>query len=80
MEKELIIDKLTTIFRDVFSDNTIILKEEITANDIGSWNSLSHMLMIAEVENNFSIKFKLKEISKLKDVGTLIDLVDSKLS
>lgn len=80
MKKEIIIGKLTSIFRDVFNDETIIIKEEINADDIGSWNSLSHMLMITEVENNFSIKFRLKEISKLKDIGSLINLIESKVT
>ena len=74
----IIIGQLTTIFRDVFNDETISLDHGITANDIGAWDSLSHMLMIAEVENTFSIKFRLREISKLKNVGTLIELIESK--
>ena len=78
MQKGMIIDKLTIIFRSVFNDDTIILNNEMTANDIGSWDSLSHMLMIAEVENAFSFKFKLREINKLKNVGVLIELIDSK--
>ena len=77
---EIIIGQLTTIFRKVFNDETIFLNNEITAGDIGSWDSLSHMLMITEVENVFSIKFKLREINKLKNVGTLIELIESKLT
>ncbi len=74
-----IINQLTKIFRKVFNDETISLNNEITAGDIGSWDSLSHMLMITEVENAFSIKFKLKEINKLKNVGSLVALIESKL-
>lgn len=80
MSKETIIDKLTTIFRKVFNDDTILLNNEMTANDVDSWDSLSHMLMIAQVENVFSFKFKLREINKLKNVGILIDLIESKTS
>ena len=79
MESEIITGQLTSIFRNVFNDETICLNNEITAGDIGSWDSLSHMLMITEVENVFSIKFKLREINKLKNVGTLIELIESKL-
>jgi len=79
MEEEMIIKKLTTIFRKVFNDETIVLNSELTANDVGSWDSLSHMLMITDVENTFSIKFSLREINKLKDVGTLINLIELKL-
>ena len=75
----MIIDKLTTIFRTIFNDDTIVLRNEMTVNDVGNWDSLSHMLMITDVENVFSIKFKLRELNKLKNVGTLIELIEFKL-
>ena len=78
MKMEMLIEKLTSIFRKVFDDETIVLSDQMTANDIGSWDSLSHMLMITQVENAFSIKFSLREINKLKNVGTLIRLIESK--
>ena len=78
MEEEVLTDKLTMIFRTVFNDDSIVLKDEMTANNIGGWDSLSHMLMITEVENAFAIKFSLREINKLRNVGTLIKLIDSK--
>ena len=79
MVREMIIDKLKTIFRTIFNDDTIVLRNEMTVNDVGNWDSLSHMLMITEVENVFSIKFKLRELNKLKNVGTLLELIESKL-
>ena len=78
-ETDMITDKLKIIFRTVFSDETIILNTDTTANDISSWDSLTHMLMLAEVEEEFSIKFKLREINKLKNAGTLIELIRSKI-
>jgi len=78
MEEDILTDKLTLIFRSVFNDDSIVLNDHTTASDIGSWDSLSHMLMITEVENAFSIKFSLREINKLKDVGTLIKLIETK--
>ena len=72
------IEKLTTIFRQVFDNEAIVLNDQLTANDIGAWDSLSHMLMIAQVEDAFSIKFSLREINKLKNVGALIKLIESK--
>ncbi len=79
MNKDKIIEKLTIIFRNVFNDDSIIiLKDEMTANDVASWDSLSHMLMIEQVESIFSFKFKLREINKLRNVGVLIDLIESK--
>lgn len=79
MDKLLIVEKLTSIFRTVFNDDTIILKDDLTANDVANWDSLTHMLMIGEVEKEFSVKFKLKELGKLEDVKSLIDLIELKL-
>lgn len=79
MEKNEIVEKLTGIFRNVFTDDTLILTDEMTANDVEKWDSLTHMLMINEVESAFNIKFKLKDLNKMKNVGNLIEIVTSKL-
>ena len=79
MEKELIIEKMTSIFHDVFGDNSIVIRDDMTAADVENWDSLTHMLMITKVEEVFGIKFKLKELNKLKMVGDLISTVESKL-
>ena len=78
MDNLTIKDRLTLIFRNVFNDDSILVDEQLTAEDVISWDSLTHMLMIAEVESQFSIKFKLREIGNLKNVGSLIDLIRAK--
>lgn len=80
MDRAGIFEKLTTVFRKIFNDDTIVLRDELTASDVANWDSLSHMLMIGEVENMFSVKFKLKELNKLADVKGLVDLIELKLA
>lgn len=79
MDKVLITEKLTAIFRTVFNDEAIVLRGDLTANEVANWDSLTHMMMIGEVEKVFSIKFKLKELGKLEDVKSLVDLIESKI-
>ena len=79
MDRALITEKLTTIFRSVFNDQAIVLRDDLTANDVANWDSLSHMLMIGEAEKEFSVKFKLKELGKLEDVKSLIDQLEQKI-
>jgi len=79
MERETILEKLTAIFRNVFNNETLILNNYLTANDVENWDSLSHMLLITEIESNFSIKFKLKDLNKMRNVGDMIDIISSKL-
>lgn len=79
MEKTTLIEKLTSIFRSTFNNENIIITDEMTANDVDGWDSLSHMLLITEIENSFSIKFKLKDLNKMKNVGDMIEVILSKL-
>lgn len=79
MNRNEIIEKLTAVFHEVFNDNNIVLRDDMTANDVENWDSLTHMLMITKVEEVFSIKFKLKELNKLKMVGDLINTIETKL-
>ncbi|WP_294142886.1 acyl carrier protein [uncultured Sanguibacteroides sp.] len=73
-----IIEKLTLIFRDIFTEPALELTSEMTANDVEKWDSLTHMLMVAEVEKQFGIKFKLKDLNKMKNVGSLISIIEEK--
>lgn len=64
----------------------LILKHEnfemvdgLTAADVDGWDSLTHMEIISSLEDDFNIKFKLRELNKLKDMKSLVDLIDSKL-
>lgn len=79
MDRIRITEKLTSIFRTVFNDDAIVLRDDMTAKDVAHWDSLTHMMMIGEVEKDFSIKFKLKELGKLEDVKSLMDLIERKI-
>ncbi len=78
MERTVIIEQATPIFRKVLNDTTLILTDQLTANDVDNWDSLSHMLLISEIEASFNVKFKLKELNKMKNVGDLISIIASK--
>jgi acyl carrier protein len=76
-------DRLQQIFRKVFGDATIELRDEMTAADIDGWDSLAHINLIIAVEREFKIKFAMAEISKTKDpgqnIGTLLQTIQGKL-
>ena len=78
MERTEVVTKLTGIFRTVLKNDSLVLSDELTANDVENWDSLSHMLLITEIETVFSIKFKLKELNKMRNVGDMTDIIISK--
>jgi|HubBroStandDraft_1064217.scaffolds.fasta_scaffold1176529_1 acyl carrier protein len=71
--------ELTGIFRKVFDDPLLTLREDMTAADVEGWDSLSHITLIVSIERSFRIKVALAEIQRLNDVGALIQLIHQKV-
>lgn len=71
---------LEPIFREVFDDESVILRRETTADDIEEWDSLTHMNLVIALELRFKIKFALGELQKLKNVGEMLDLINRKMA
>ena len=70
--------RLNDIFRDVFDDPSIIVREDMTADDVENWDSLTHINLIVAIEKKFKIRFTTGEVSGLKNVGELIQLISKK--
>ena len=79
MSKAEIFEKLTDIFRDVFDDEDITLTEATTAADIEDWDSLTHITLLAAVEEEFGVTFGMKAVQNLKNVGELAGLIAASL-
>ena len=75
MTREEVYERLQAVFRDVFDDRKIVLKDTTTAKDIMGWDSLAHINLIAAVEDEFDIKFSLQDVYNLKNVGELVDII-----
>ena len=71
-------ERLNTVFRDVFDDPSICVTRETTANDIDGWDSLEHITLISAVEDEFGIRFTMGQVSTMKNVGEMMDIIASK--
>ena len=79
MEKTEILEKVRQILVSVLKHEKFEMSDELSAGDVDGWDSLTHMMIITEVEKTFNCKFRLKELNKLRNMGTLIELIQSKL-
>lgn len=73
-----VMDKLTDVFHDVFEDDELVLTPELSADDVDDWDSLSHIRLILSVQRAFNVKISPAETSRLKNVGELVSLIESK--
>lgn len=70
--------KLTSIFRDVFDDDSIVLRDDMTAADIANWDSITHVNLIVAVEKEFKVRFTTAEVTSLANVGELVAHIQRK--
>jgi acyl carrier protein len=74
---------IRNVFREVFDDPTIELRNDMTADHIDGWDSITHINLITALERALGIKFAIAEISRMKEpgenVGNLVALIESKL-
>ena len=75
MDREKITEKLNEVFRDVFDNEDITVTDSTTADDIEEWDSLEHISLIAAVEKTFKMRFTMKEVSGMKNVGEMINIL-----
>ncbi len=75
MDKQEIYTRLNEVFQDVFDDESIRVNDKTTADDIDDWDSLEHINLIGAVESEFKMRFKMGEVSGMKNVGEMVDII-----
>lgn len=78
MNRNDIIKRLNDVFRDVFDDSSIVVTDKTTSADIEDWDSIEHINLIGAVEEEFGLRFKMKEVSGMKNVGEMIDIISER--
>lgn len=73
-------DRLQEVFREVFDDDAITLRPEMTAQDVDGWDSLMHVTLIVHVEQEFGVRFTSREVAGLQCIGDLVSTIDARLA
>ncbi|MGO9229468.1 MAG: acyl carrier protein [Bryobacteraceae bacterium] len=69
--------QIQDIFRDVLDNPSVVLTRESNVSTVPGWDSMTHINLIYNIEQEFSVRFGLAELQELKNVG---DLLDQKLA
>jgi acyl carrier protein len=76
-------EELEAVFRQIFDDDGLVLRAEMTASDIGGWDSSQQVALLAAIEGRFKIRFTTREIARLMiegaNVGTMLEILGTKL-
>lgn len=71
--------KLEHILRTVFDNTSIVIRDNLSAEEIAEWDSLNHINLIVAVEKEFAIRFTTREVYAAKNVGEFIDMLERKI-
>lgn len=75
MNEREIYTRLNQVFQEVFDDPAIRVTAQTTADDIDDWDSLEHITLISAIEEEFRFKFKMGEISTMRNVGEMAGII-----
>ena len=78
MTHEEIKSEIQLIFRNNLNIPDLIITEGLSADHVPAWDSLTHLVLISEVEAFFDVKFRLKELISMRNVGDMINLIKEK--
>ena len=74
MNRDEVYARLKEVFQDVF-DKEIPLSDATTAADVPGWDSLNHITLIGTIEDEFDVKFPMKDVVHMKNVGELVSKI-----
>ena len=79
MTRKELFNGVQDIFRDIFDEDGMVIENSTNSETIEDWDSLNHINLVSAIEKEFKIKFALKELSTLNNVGSIIDSALEKL-
>ena len=71
--------RLRGVFRRIFEKEGMEIKNETTAQDVPGWDSLTHIDLIIQIEEEFGITFTVNDLIGLANVGEMLSLIERKL-
>jgi acyl carrier protein len=66
-------EEFTALIAQTFGAKQANIGRSTTANDVDGWDSVSHAMLIMEIEAKYGFQFPDQEIFEFEDVGALFD-------
>ena len=70
-------EKVLGIMTNVLETEDISM--DTSQNNCENWNSLRHLNLVSELEDEFDVEFEPEEIAEMISVGKILETIQSKL-
>jgi acyl carrier protein len=75
MTSEEILSQTAAIIRDTVQCGAVPIGRGTRAMDVRGWDSLSHTMILMNLEDGFGIQLPMDRVLRLGTVGDLVDLI-----
>ena len=72
-------ENIISIIKKALKNEKLVLEPQFSAADVDGWDSLHHVMIIAEIEKHFDIKFDFLEVMDIKTIEDLAKATERKL-
>jgi acyl carrier protein len=69
---------LTQIFRELFEDDKLVLRPEMTPKDVSGWDSTRMMNIILAIEEKFDFEMSSAEMDSLRSIGDIVAVIEAR--
>lgn len=70
-------ERLNMIFVNRFGVNSADLADTMGPQDIAAWDSLSHLYLISDLEDEFAVEFDVEHVNAMRSIGDIKKLLRS---
>lgn len=68
-------ERLSQIFMDCLNIDLAIIVDELTYNSIPEWDSVAHMALVSEIEDQFDIMLDTDDILDMNSFGKAKEII-----
>ena len=72
-------NRLIEVLKKTFELNEIVWDPSLTAEEVDGWDSITHLDLIVNTEEEFKIEISGFDVMGLQNIGDLLSLVERKL-
>lgn len=73
MTREELVNELTPVVQKLFQNPELVIVDDMSADNVSTWTSLSFMQLLSVIEEKYGFRFKMMELLKLKNMGAVLE-------
>ena len=70
--------KVDDLISEVLNIPSIDISDELKIIDVEEWDSMTHMILISRIEEEYNIELTGDEIAEMQNIGKIKEILSSK--